>query len=206
MGSARFTCTALAACLAMFFQPTVFANESHLAPVTLLEANEEASNTGNSLPILDIDVGGEISVSGNNTVKKPWSSKCFDGKGKVQLVQYVAANRKAIRQNQPFNDAVKERRFSAEELATTVIVNMADAMALTKAIVANKLEKSKIKHQTISFVMDDQGAGLERWGMAKESSAVFVLDASGKILFAKDGPLSKIEIEDTIKLIESQII
>lgn len=206
MGSARFTCTALTACLAMLFQPDLFANESPRPHVASLEIDEEPSNAGQSLPILDIDVGGEISVNGNNTVKTPWSSKCFESKGKVQLVQYVAANRRAIRQNQPFNDAVKEKRFSSEELATTVIVNMVDSMAITKAIVTNKLEKSKIKHQTISFVMDDQGVGLERWGMAEKSSAVFVLDGSGKILFAKDGPLSDVEIADTIKLIESQII
>lgn len=77
---------------------------------------------------------------------------------------------------------------------------------MSRAIVKNKLEKSKVKHETISFVMDEQGLGLERWGMAKQSSAVFVLDAGGKILFAKDGPLSQVEIEDTIKLIEEQII
>lgn len=195
MVSARISCTALTACLAIFFQPNLFASE-----------NPQPHVARQSLPTLDINVGGEISVNGDQAAKTPWSSKCFDSTGKVQLVQYVAANRKAVRQNQPFNDALKEKHFSAEELSTTVIVNMADSMAITRAIVASKLEKSKIKHQTISFVMDDQGVGLERWGMAKKSSAVFVLDGEGKILFAKDGPLSKIEIEDTIKLIESQII
>jgi len=41
--------------------------------------------------------------------------------------------------------------------------------------------------------------------MKHKSNAVIVLDASGKVLFAKDGPLSQTEIESTIKLIENQI-
>lgn len=61
------------------------------------------------------------------------------------------------------------------------------------------------KYQTINFVIDDNGLGLERWGMKNKSCAIIILDANGKVLFAKDGPLSEIEIENTIKLIEKQM-
>jgi predicted transcriptional regulator len=42
--------------------------------------------------------------------------------------------------------------------------------------------------------------------MKNKSSAVIVLDASGKVLFAKDGPLSETEVENTIKLIDQHMI
>ena len=160
---------------------------------------------GQSLPVLDIHVGGEISISDDNIVKKPWSSKSFESKGKVQLVQYVAASPGAARQNKPFNDTLIEKQFSSEQLSTTVIVHTADTMAFVKGIVTKKLAKNKVKHQTIDFVVDDNGVGLQRWGMKHKSNAVIVLDAGGKVLFAKDGPLSEIEIESTIKLIEKQM-
>jgi YtfJ family uncharacterized protein len=160
---------------------------------------------GQSLPVLDIHVGGEISVSDNNIVKEPWSSRSFERNGKVQLVQYVSANRGAARQNKPFTDTLIKKHFSSEQLATTVIVNMADTMALFKGIVVNKIAKNKVKHKTINFVIDDNGVGLQRWGMKHKSYAIIVLDASGKVLFAKDGPLSELEIENTIKLIETHM-
>jgi len=160
---------------------------------------------GQSLPILDIQVGGEIDVSGNKVVKKPWSSKSFESKGKVQLVQYMAANHGAARQNKSFNDSLIEKRFTSEKLDTTVIVNLADTVAFLQGFVVKKIAKNKKKYQTINFVVDDNGLGLERWGMKNKSCAIIILDANGKVLFAKDGPLSEIEIENAIKLIEEQI-
>lgn len=161
--------------------------------------------SGQTPPVLEIQVGGEISVSDKNITKTPWSSKSFESNGKVQLVQYVAANRGASRQNKPFNDALIEKKFSSEQLSTTVIVQMADTLGLVKGIVANRMAKNKAKHETINFVLDENGVGLQRWGMKNKSYAIIVLDASGKVLFVKDGPLSEIEIESTIELIENQM-
>jgi hypothetical protein len=161
--------------------------------------------SGQIPPVLEIQVGGEISVSDKNVTKTPWSSKSFESNGKVQLVQYVAANRSASRQNKPFNDALIEKKFSSAQLSTTVIVQMADTLGLVKGIVANQLAKNKAKHETINFVLDENGVGLQRWGMKNKSYAIIVLDASGKVLFVKDGPLSEIEIESTIELIENQM-
>ena len=232
MRSIRLPSIALVASLTMLLQSAVCANEYPNSKVTELEIDRQVSKIdqhhpgldsehrylgacgkedcslepGQSLPVLDIQVGGEISVSDNKIVKKSWSSKSFDSKGKVQLVQYVAANRSAARQNRPFTDALIEKQFSSEKLDTTVIVNTADMMAFTKVFVDKKLAKNKIKHQTVNFIIDDNGVGIQSWGMTHKSFAIIVLDANGKVLFAKDGPLSEVEIEDTIKLIESQII
>jgi len=201
MRLARLRSISVVAMFAMLLQSAVFAN---VCPNSGVKENCSLEH-GQSLPVLDIQVGGEISVSDNRMVKKPWSSKSFETKGKVQLVQYVAANRGATRQNKPFTDAVLEKKFPSEKVEATVIVNMADTVSFAKGYVANRLVKNKIKHQAVNFVIDDQGVGLQRWGMKHESFAIIVLDASGKVLFAKDGPLSETEIENTIKLIESQI-
>ena len=121
-------------------------------------------------------------------------------------MQYVAAYLGVASQNKSFTDALIEKRYSSEQLDTTVIVHMADTMSFAKGLVVNRMAMNKLKHQTINFVIDNNGVGLQRWGMKNKSYAVIVLDASGKVLFAKDGPLSEIEIESTIKLIEQQMI
>lgn len=197
MKTARLSFFTFIASVAMFCQSAVFAVDNTDAEVSLAP--------GQSLPFLDIQVGGEFAVSDNNIIKRPWSSKSFDTKGKVQLVQYVAANRSAVRQNKQFTDMLIKKQFSSEQLSTTVIVHMADTMGLIKGLVVKKIARNKVKHQTIDFIVDDNGVGLECWGMKHKSNAVIVLDASGKVLFAKDGPLSETEIESTIKLIENQI-
>ncbi len=199
MKSAYLPFIALAASLAMLIHSTGFASECR-------DGGQEncTLEPGQSLPVLDIREGGEISVTDNGIVRKPWNSKSLERKGKVQVVQYVAANRSAVRQSKPFARAFLEKRFSPEKLDATVIVNTADTIVFTKLYVANKLAKNKAKRQEVSFVIDDNGMGLQRWGMKQESFAIIVLDSRGKVLFARDGPLTENEIEIAIRLIENQ--
>ncbi len=231
MKSAHLPSFALIISVAMLLQPEVFAVENPYSEAVEMHTGARAAKAdqlyteldgkdssqefdrnegvsllpGQALPVLDIQAGGEITVSDNNIVKTPWNSKSFESKGKVQLVYYLAANRRATRQNRAFTDTLIEKRFSSEQLSTTVIVQMADTMAFIQGIVVKKMAKNKVKHQTINFVVDDDGVGLQRWGMKHKSYAVIVLDASGKVLFAKDGPLSEVEIESAIELIEKGV-
>jgi hypothetical protein len=192
------------AIVAILFQSAVFAVEQ---PIPGLNGKVGHSlETGQSLPLLDIWEGGEIYIGEHNIVEKPWSSKSLDSKGRVQFVQYVAANRDAVSQNKMFTDALKKKQYSSEELETTIIVHMADTMSLAKRFVVKKMARKKAAFQSINFVIDDKGVGLERWGMKNKSCAVIVLDASGKVLFAKDGPLSETEVENAIKLIDQHMI
>lgn len=203
MKSTRLPYLARVAIVTILFQSAVFAVEQPIAGL-----NGKAGHsleTGQSLPLLDIREGGEISIGDNTIVEKPWSSKSFESKGRVQFVQYVAANRGAVSQNKMFTDALKKKQYSSEELETTIIVHMADTMSLAKRFVVKKMAGKKAMYQSINFVIDDEGVGLERWGMKNKSCAVIVLDASGKVLFAKDGPLSETEVESTIKLIDQHM-
>ena len=204
MKSTRLPYLARVAIVTILFQSAVFAVEPPIAGLGGPEGRLLV--TGQSLPLLDIREGGEISIGDNTIVEKPWSSKSLDSKGRVQFVQYVAANRNAAGQNKLFTDALIKKQYSSEELGTTIIVHMADTMSLVKGFVVNKMAKKKAMHQSINFVIDDEGVGLERWGMKNKSCAVIVLDASGKILFAKDGPLSETEVANTIKLIDQHTI
>jgi len=204
MKSARLSYLAHIVTFAMLFQSAAFAVQPSRAGKNGKE--DCLLELGQAAPVLDIKSGGEISVKDNRVTEIPWSSRSFESNGKVQLVQYVSANLGAVRQNKPFNDALKKRRYSSEQLETTIIVHMADTMSLVKGLVVDKMAKNKVKHETIHFVIDKNAVGLQRWGMKNKSYAVIILDANGKVLFAKDGPLSAREVESTIQLIEQQII
>ncbi len=139
MQSAFLPSLALVASIALLVQPTALAvghtgvklssDTQHYPGLDDTDGFQEIDGMldgslthGQSLPFLDIQVGGEISVSNDDVVKKPWNSKSFETRGKVQLVQYLAANRGAVRQNKAFNDSLIEKRFSSKQLDTTVIV------------------------------------------------------------------------------------
>lgn len=227
----RMLCLTQIVTFTMLFQSGVFAVESPADNTIELETNAESSDTGHvlpgpdgnhaysmpggnergalepgqPLPVLDIEVGGEIILSDDNIIERPWSSKTFESKGKVQLVQYVAANHGIMRKNKLFTQAIINKNFPPEKLSKTVIVNMADTMSFAKGIVVSKVAKNKAEHQHISFVMDNNGVGLQRWGVKNKGCAIIVLDASGNVLFARNGPLSEFEIERTIALIEQQM-
>jgi predicted transcriptional regulator len=66
------------------------------------------------------------------------------------------------------------------------------------------MTSNKRKYETIHFVVDETGQGLREWGIQQKSSAVFVLDAAGRVLFAKNGELSDADIQEAISLIEGQ--
>lgn len=202
MKSARLPTLAILASVAMSVQQTVFAIDYRDPAIV---ESHTALKPGYVLPELHIQAGGEIQVSDDDIIKRPWSSSCFDNKGKVQVVQYIAANFGVRKQNKAFNDSLVKKRFTSEQMSTTIIVNMVDTMEMAKGMVMKKLAKSKAEHQTIDFVIDDQGVGIQRWGMKNKSSAVIVLDEHGRVLFAKDGPLSDIEIESAIRLIEAHM-
>lgn len=202
MKSSRWPLLVSVTAVAMLIQTIAFAID-YRDPAVI--ESHAGLKPGVSLPVLDIQSGGEIRVTENNIIQRPWSSSRFDNRGKVQVVQYIAANFGVRSQNKPFNDSLVKKHFTSEQMSTTIIVNMADTMEIAKGMVVKKVAKSKAKHQTIDFIIDDKGVGLECWGMKHKSSAVIVLDAQGKVLFAKDGPLSEIEIEDTIRLIETQL-
>ena len=105
-----------------------------------LYAEYGSLGTGQPLPYLDIEAGGEISVRNNKISVSPWNSKSFEATGKVQIVHYVAANRNVARQNKPFSRAVDEKLFSNQKMDKTVIVHMADTLSLARTLVVNTLD------------------------------------------------------------------
>jgi len=195
MKLSRLMYLACAAAIALLSQPALSAGGNDSGSLSM----------GEHLPYLGFDTGGEISVSNNDISMMPWNSKSLEKTGKVQLVHYVPANRRVALQNQPFSEAVIERQFSTQRVNKTVIVHMADTMSLLRGLVVTKLADRKSLNQEVRFVIDDDGAGLSRWGIKNKSHAIIILDGNGKLLFVKDGALSEAEIEQTIEMIERQV-
>ncbi len=55
------------------------------------------------------------------------------------------------------------------------------------------------------MVLDKQGLAQTTWDLELKSSAIILLDPSGKVLFMKDGELSQAEIDQVITLINENL-
>jgi len=177
--------------------------------VLLVSIQAWALDVGKTLPVIDITAGGMLANASKQdtkyTTQRAWSSKSLEGRGKLQIVQYLAANLGVDRQNKPFTDALYQKNFSTDKQDTTVILHLADTIPFARDIVRNLIAKNKAKHQEVDFVIDEAAVGLQSWGMKHNSFAVIILDEQGKILFAKDGPLDSTEVSQVIQLIEKHV-
>ena len=160
-------------------------------------------NTGGNLPSINIDNAGELQLAGDDISYSAWSTQQLNGK--VRLIQAMAGRTSAKELNAPMIEAVKQAKFGDDVYQTVTIVNLDDAIFGTSGFVKGKLKKNKKAFPKASFVLDKKGELFELWQLKAKSSAIILLDASGTVLFAKDGELNQQEIDQVIGLIEANI-
>jgi hypothetical protein len=160
-----------------------------------------AVSTGNPLPQLRVEKLGEMHVEGEDVRYAPWDSGAL--RGKVQVVQYMAARPGSRDLNKPFTDRLRDSGIPIEHYHVTTIVNLDDALFGSRGIVVSELEKNKKRYYRSSIVADEGGLGLEAWRLAPKSSAIIILDAEGRVAFFRDGAMSVEEIEQALALVRA---
>lgn len=158
-----------------------------------------ALSAGDTLPPLRVEKLGELQVEGEEIRYTPWDSGVL--RGKVQVVQYMAARPGSRDLNKPFTDRLRDSGIPIEHYHVTTIVNLDDAMFGSRGIVVSELEKNKKRYFRSSIVADEAGLGLGIWRLAPKSSAIIVLDAEGRVAFFRDGAMSAEEIEQALALV-----
>lgn len=141
--------------------------------------------------------------SGTDIAYSPWSTQQLSGK--VRVVQAIAGRSSAKEMNAPFIEAIKAAKLSHERYQTTTIVNADDAIIGTSAFVRSSLKDSKLEFPWSQFIYDANGVVQQAWQLKPESSAIIVLNAQGKVLFAKEGALTASEISQAMGLIQAEL-
>jgi YtfJ family uncharacterized protein len=158
---------------------------------------------GDELPPLRIADLGECLIRGQEPVFEPWDSSSM--RGKLQLVEYVAARAGIDRLHKPLYDAIRAAAFPAGRLGVIKLVNSDDALWGTSGMVASKVGENKKEIPENRLVVDAEGIGLRRWGLQEKSGAVALLDRSGRVLFFKEGGLTKGEIRTVVDLVRNSL-
>ena len=156
-----------------------------------------------TLPAIEIKSKGEIQLISGKLRYAPWHSDALYSK--VRTIIHTAGSEDALNLNQPLLDALQAQHFDAYQYQTTVIVNLKDASWGTGAIMCNHMEQTKRDDPASSFVLDEKGVAVKAWGLARDSSAVILLDEYGEVMYGKDGVLCKEEINQMIELLRHRI-
>lgn len=155
------------------------------------------------LPLLTIDDKGLLEYHDNQFTYHPWSSNQLTGK--VYLIHAIAGRTSAQQMNDPLMEAIKAASFPESAFQVVTIINTNDALIGTSGFVRATIESNKKQHPEAAFVVDRKGKMLSAWPLAKRSSAIILLDAQGHVQFAKEGALSRDEVDSVINLIQHQI-
>lgn len=155
------------------------------------------------IPLVNISDKGELVLKDKEISYQPWQSKVLTGK--VFLIQHIAGRTSAKALNAPMIEAVKAAKLPHDKYQTVTIINSNDAIWGTSGFVKSSAEDTKKEFPWSALVLDAKGLARNAWDLAPESSAIFLLDKEGKVLFVKDGELDANDINKVMGLIQSHL-
>ncbi|TCL06375.1 YtfJ family protein [Sodalis ligni] len=154
---------------------------------------------GAPLPRVGVADKGELLYQNNEFSYKSWNSAQL--KGKIHLVQHMAARTSASEMNAAMVEAIKKASLPGKYYQTTTIVNGDDALFGSLAYSRNWLENNKKMSPAAQFILDVHGDVRQAWGLRAKSSAIVVLDAGGRVRYIKEGALTLPDVQQVIELL-----
>ncbi|WP_413731304.1 YtfJ family protein [Sodalis sp. RH20] len=155
---------------------------------------------GKTLPKVAVAEQGELLLQKEKFSYKFWDSSQLAGK--IRLVQHIAAQSSASEMNAAMIEALKKTNLPAKYYQTTTIINENDAVfGSGPSFARNWVENHKTIYPGSQFILDAHGNVLQAWHLQPKSSAVMVLDAQGRVRYAKEGALSFAEIQQVTTLL-----
>ncbi|HEY0208750.1 YtfJ family protein [Acerihabitans sp.] len=155
---------------------------------------------GRPLPKVAIAEQGELLLKNDKFSYKFWDSSQL--LGKIHLVQHIAAQSSASEMNAAMIEALKKASLPAKYYQTTTIINENDAVfGGGPSFARNWVENHKTIYPGSQFILDAHGNVLQAWHLRPKSSAIMVVDAQGRVRYAKEGSLSLAEIQQVTTLL-----
>ncbi|HUL31756.1 MAG TPA: YtfJ family protein [Thermodesulfobacteriota bacterium] len=130
----------------------------------------------------------------------PWGSE--ELRGKVHVLFYVDPDEKDT--NNDASEALDKEDFPTDKFQSVGIVNMAATWLPNFAIFSSLKDKQKRYPRTL-YVRDYKKVLVGAWKIADDSSDVLAFDKQGKLIFRKDGKLTRGEIQALIKAIRDHL-
>ena len=155
------------------------------------------------LPLLSISDRGELILKGEDDFSfAPWRSDT--NPGTVHVIQYFGATMSASETFTPFTDLLQESLEPGSYHVTTVI-NLDAALWGTTGFVVSELKKNKRMHPVATMVIDEEGTGIDQWGLGKAGTGLIVLDSEGTVQYFANSALNEEQMQQVLELIKAKI-
>jgi YtfJ family uncharacterized protein len=166
-----------------------------LAAFLIIQVAAQAIEMGEIPPKVELKekLGGRLDGT-------PWSGE--ELRGKVHVLFYVDPDEKDT--NNDASEALDKEKFPSDKFQSVGIINMAATWLPNFAISSSLKDKQKRYPRTI-YVRDYKKVLVNAWKIADDSSDVLAFDKQGKLIFRKDGRLTKEEIQTLIKVIRDHL-
>ena len=166
----------------------------------------EVAGKGVMVPSTRID-GRRMVMDGEEIAYRPW--KLSATSGRVRTIYHLAARMGIEEVNKAAIDALiaakLPERLPDAPYKTITVVNLADALWGTRAMVLARMEKNQRNYPYAHFVADEKGLAREAWDLQTGQTAVIILDQKGTILFFKEGRLAPEEIRRAVGLVKEAL-
>ena len=129
-----------------------------------------------------------------------WSSE--ELRGKVHVLFYVDPDERDT--NNDASEALDKEDLPNDKFQSFAIINMAATWLPNFAISSGLKDKQKRYPETI-YVRDNKKVLVNVWKITDDSSDVLAFDRQGRLIFRKDGKLTKEEIERLVKTIRDHL-
>lgn len=160
------------------------------AGVLGLASAAPALTVGEKAPTVELsgDKGGRVDGSS-------WSSSMI--KDKVYFLFYVDPDEKDA--NEALENALAAEKFPEDKQASIAVINL-DATWLPNAAISSSLESKQKKYPKVTYVKDLKKQLVSQWKLKDDAYVTVVFDKDGKVLYQKDGTLSKGDIKKMIDI------
>src|SRR3989339_1351832 len=122
-----------------------------------------------------------------------WRSEAL--KGKTILLFYIDPDEKTLN-DEAIAEFAKQKR-NDEKFQSVVVINMA-ATWLPNVAIQSSLEAKQKEFPQTQYARDMSRVLVQAWNLGDDNNDVMLLDATGKVLFAKDGKLTPAETQTVI--------
>jgi YtfJ family uncharacterized protein len=162
----------------------------------------EAPTVQSPLPSLSIADRGELKLVDNEFSFTPWGSE--QNPGKVHIIQYFGGTKSDSKIFKPFTDLLRET-FRVGTYHVTTIINLDAAMWGTSGLVVAEIKESKRKFPLSTMVLDEDGAGAQKWQLGERGAGLVILDSQGIVRYFTTEAMSAEEMRVSLNLVRSNM-
>jgi predicted transcriptional regulator len=143
--------------------------------------------------VIDATRGGKV-------LGGPWTSASLAGK--VHTLFYTDPDASEL--NNEAAQALRAQRFPRSKYGSVAVINMA-ATWIPKAAIDMKLRERQKSFPNTVFVRDLDKTLVKSWNLADDTSDILAFDRTGKVIFSRDGKLSRRDIQMLLAAIKAHL-